>query len=303
MNPIKFHPFLLAASTLILGSFLSCVPQQEVVGTNPFIVGDERPWIIAHGGAKQLFPENTMLAFEGSMAIGVDALEIDVCMTKDEILVCHHDLTLERTSDGTGFLIEYTLAQLQNFNFGANFEDLTGNSSFQDTLVQIPTLQSVLTRFSNTHFIVEIKNGGEDGKRAAEIMRALILQTGVSDRIIVASFHKEVMDYFVEITNADIYTSGSQEEAEDFAFSGLSGMEFLYRPKAVAMQLPVESAGISLATKRIVKSAHRRNMALHYWTINEVAEMDLLLDLGADGLITDRPDLMWDVLEARGWTR
>lgn len=298
----SFLPILLFCCFCSL-SFHGCVPKQDVVPDNPYIIGDERPWVIAHGGAKKLFPENTMLAFDGSYAIGVDALEIDVCMTKDEILVCHHDLTLDRTSDGEGFLIEYTLNQLEGFNFGAKFENLNGDTPYAGQSVLIPTLQEVFERFSDVYFIVEIKNGGDDGRRAAELMRALIIQTDVTNRTMVASFHKDVMDYFLEITDGSILTSGSQEEAEDFAFSGLAGMEYMYNPQAVAMQLPMRNSGINLATKRIVNSAHRRNMAMHYWTINEKEDMELLLDLGADGLITDRPDLMWEVLLDKGWTK
>ena len=78
-------------------------------------------------------------------------------------------------------------------------------------------------------------------------------------------------------------------------------MEFLYRPKASIIAIPTSNSGVNLASKRVIKSAHRRKMAVHYWTINDKEEMKKLIELGADGLITDRPDLMKEVLEELGF--
>ncbi len=286
----------------ILTFFLmACVPQQEVLTTNPYLVGEGRPWVLAHGGAKDLFPENTLVAFDGSMALEVDALEIDVCMTADEVLVTHHDLTIDATSDGVGEVISYTFDELQDFNFGYDFTDLEGNQPYQDSPVRIPGLETVFLRYDNVHFVVEIKNRGENGKRAAELMYDLIRSTGVEGRVVVASFSQEILNHFIEVSNGEIPISAAEEEVKDFVFSGLSGMEFLYGPEAVMFQIPRSSAGIPLDAKRLIKSAHRRRMAVQYWTIDDPEEMRRLIELGVDGLITDRPDLMWEVLRDMGY--
>ena len=279
----------------------ACVPKQDALTPNRFLTGDGRPWILAHGGAKALFPENTLVAFDGSMAIGVDVLEIDVCMTADEVLVPHHDLTIDATSDGEGEVIGFTFEELQFFNFGHDFTDLDEQQPYRDNPVRIPSLEAVILRYADVEFVLEIKNRGENGRRAAEVMWELIRATGIEDRVVVASFHQDVLDYFVEISEGSIPVSGAQEETEDFVFSGLSGMEFLYGPEAVLLQIPRSSAGISLDTRRLIESAHRRHMAVHYWTINDPDEMRRLIELGADGLITDRPDLMRQVLQEMGF--
>jgi len=290
------------AFILLIAGLFSCVPQQKLVPENPFrITGGEAPLIIAHGGSKDLFPENTMIAFRGSEAIGIDVLEIDLCMTADEKIVCHHDLTIDRSSDGEGDLIGYTFAELQAFNFGANFVDLDGNRPYEDSLVHIPLLREVIEGFPGMPLIIELKNRGENGKVAAEALKKLLDGYDLKDRVIVASFHQDVLDHFESITQGEYMISGAEEEVEDFVFSGLSGVAFLYRPGAMAVQIPMSQAGINLASQRLVNSAHSRNMAVHYWTIDDPEDMRLLIEIGADGLITDRPDLMQEVLKEMGF--
>ena len=160
MRVILFLSFL-----TMLGA---CVPDQDIIEENPFIIKEgQSPWIIAHGGSKALWPENTLMAFKGSMNIGVDALEMDVNITKDGVLVCHHDATIDRMSDGEGNVADFTFEELQAFNFGEGFEDIDGNFPYQDDLVPVPSLESVIVEFPDIPLIIEIKNSGELGEQAA----------------------------------------------------------------------------------------------------------------------------------------
>jgi glycerophosphoryl diester phosphodiesterase len=279
-----------------------CVPKQKGLTPNNYLISEgDRPWVIAHGGAKLLFPENTMVAFNGALALAVDALEMDVCMTADEVLVTHHNLTIDATSDGQGELISYSYSDLLAFNFGAQFTALDGSQPYRDTLIQLPRLVDVFDAYPNTYFIVELKNTGEAGKRAAERLQSIIQNAGVRERVVVASFDDKVIKHFYDITNGQVPISGAEGEVKDLVFSGLSAMEFLFRPKASVVQIPTKSAGINLASRRILRSLHRRDIAVQYWTINDPEEMRELIELGADGLITDRPDLMWDLLRDLGF--
>ncbi len=283
-----------------------CVPRQEILEPNPWIIGEgERPMIYVHGGAKDLWPENTMMAFEGSVEeYDVDVLEIDLCLTKDDILVCHHDLTIDARSDGSGEVISFTFEELQQFNFGDDFQpvDQPGVFPYRNTLIPVPALRDVFDRFAGTTlFNVEIKNPGEDGKRAGEILADMINSLGLEQDILVASFHDEVLAHFQAYSDNRIATSTARGATEDFVFSSLGNMEFLFRPGAVAVQVPTSSAGINLATSDIIQAAHRRDMAIQYWTINDAETMRTLIQLGADGIITDRPDVMLRVLAEMGW--
>jgi glycerophosphoryl diester phosphodiesterase len=289
---------------LIVPIFLitACVPEQKQIETNPYIIKKgAKPWIIAHGGAKKMFPENTMVAFQGSMAIGVDMLEMDVNITKDGILITQHDLTIDDVTNGTGNVIDYTFDELKQFNFGYDFKDLDGNYTYRNKQVEVTKLESVMTTFPNTPMMVEIKNREESGKAAAEELWKLIQLHNFQDKMMVVAFDDATLNYFQEISNNTILISTSEEETKDFVFSSLFAMDYAYSPKASAVAIPTENSGIDLTPKRIIKAAHRRNMAVHYWTIDEKADMKLLIQNGADGLITDRLDLMHEVLVELGF--
>jgi glycerophosphoryl diester phosphodiesterase len=286
---------------LFLFFLVACVPKQDAVEVNPYrITGNTAPWIIAHGGSKQLFPENTMMAFNGSVQIGIDALEMDVTITKDDILVTHHDLTIDRMSDGTGNVRDYTYQELLQFNFGENFQDVEGNYPYQEDTIPVGKLEDVFIAYGNIPLMVEIKDRGDDGKKAAEVLKSMI-QTHQIQEIVVVAFDAATLSYFYEITNGEILIGTSEEETKDFVFTGLSAFEYLYQPTASVVAIPTSNSGINLASRRIINSAHRRNMAVHYWTINDKETMKDLIEKGADGLITDRPDLMKEVLEEMGY--
>lgn len=279
----------------------SCNRDQEIVDTNRFIISeDEAPMIIAHGGAKALFPENTMLAFDGSVNIGIDALEMDICLTKDEILVTHHDKTIDRMSDGEGALNDYNFEELLQFNFGDGFENLDGEFPYKNTKVEIAKVEDVIAKYASYPLIIEIKDDAELGEKAADLLIKMIDDYGIKSTSIIASFHDEIIDYIIEKEKGYL-VSTAETEARRMVITTKSGMTLFYKPDAMALQLPMESAGLNLTRKRIIKQAHKRNMAIHYWTINNKEDMKLLIENGADGLITDRPDLMNELITEMGY--
>lgn len=243
-----------------------------------------------------MWPENTMMAFKGSMEIGVDALEMDVNITKDGTLITHHDETIDRMSDGEGKVADFTFEELGTFNFGDGFVNLEGESPYKGLHVAVTALEEVITAYPVIPLIIEIKNTGELGEKAADELIRLIDNYGIKEHTIIASFSDEVLAYIADETDGSYMVSAPEKQARRFVLSTKSGLGVLHWPKSMAAQLPMESAGFNLAKKRIVKSAHRHNMAIHYWTINTKEDMELLIDLGADGLITDRPDLMKEVI-------
>jgi len=298
---MKYFLLLLNLS-LALCLFDSCSPDQELLPDNHFIRAEgDPPLVIAHGGAKQLFPENTMLAFDSVTAMGVDMLEMDVRLTKDSILVCRHDATIDRMSDGTGKVIDYTYEELKQFNFGYGFQALDGSYPYRNSRVGITKLEDVLDRFSYMAFNIEIKDENDTGNLAAEKLADLINKYILPEQVIVASFHDDVLDHFLAYSNKELPISTSQKEATKLVVSGKSFTGGLYHPEAVAVQLPLKQLGLNLATRRVINSAHRHNMAVHYWTINDKEEMQDLIDKGADGIITDRPDLLMELLKEMGW--
>ena len=290
---------LISGALFFLGS---CVPEQDTLPQNPYVIEEGgRPWVIAHGGAKDLWPGNTMMAFEGAVHLDVDVLEIDMKITKDDILVCHHDHTIDRMSEGEGELSDYTYEELLTFNFGDGFEDLDGNYPYREAFIPICKLEDVFDSFPDMYYTVEIKDTGDRGRKAGKLLKALVEKYQLQDRMIVASFDDETLTAFMGLDGISIPVSASQKEATRFVITAKSRTSILFSPEAVALQLPMEQSNLNLTTKRVIKSAHKHNMAVHYWTINDKEDMRMLIENGADGLITDRPDIMLELLEEMGF--
>jgi glycerophosphoryl diester phosphodiesterase len=301
----KILKMFLRVVLLVILIFLviQLIPAAKVIEDNPFTKASYgRPLIIAHGGSKDLFPENTMTAFDGSMAIGVDMLEIDVCLTKDNVLITHHNLTIDDMTNGTGYVRDYTLVELKAFNFGYGFKSLEGNHSYRDDFVPVTTLEMVFQKYPDILYNVELKDKDENGKEAAKALLSLIEKYEMEDRILVPSFSDESINYFREISHGQILTSSAREETKRFIYMHLAQVDNLDRNlKFQSMQLPTEDSGVNLATKAIINDAKKRNIAIHYWTIDDPDTMKKLIEMGVDGIITDRPDIMNEVLRELGY--
>jgi glycerophosphoryl diester phosphodiesterase len=296
----KFVTYLLLVVLSL--SLATCTKDQTILPDNFYIRAEnERPWVIAHGGAKALWPENTMEAFSGSMALGVDVLEMDIRITKDGVLVCHHDADIENMSDDTGRVWNYTYQELLQFNFGDGFTDLDGNNPYKNQQVDITRLEDVFKAYPNVFYVVEIKDTEQRGEIAGDSLKALIERYQLTSKTMVASFDEDVLVHFRETAGNSISTSASQKETTKFVLSAKAQASYFYHPNAVAFQLPVKEIGIIMGRSHVIKAAHRHNMAVHFWTINDKEEMRDLIEKGADGLITDRPDLLFELLEEMGW--
>lgn len=156
----------------------------------------ETPLVIAHRGGRNLAPENTLVAFDNAVAMGVDVLEMDVCVTADGIAVTLHDLTIDRTSDGSGDVSTFTFEELQAFNFGAKFRALNGTYPYADVHVPIPSVEQIFARHPNQLMEIEIKSPGALGRVAARELVRLIEAYGMARKVIVFSFFDDVMQYY-----------------------------------------------------------------------------------------------------------
>lgn len=215
---------------VVLVGIIQLILVKDVVENNPFAISENnRPLVIAHGGAKDLFPENTMVAFDGAVAIGIDMLEIDVCLTKDNILITHHDKTIDDMSDGSGKIRDYTFNELKVFNFGDGFKDLDGNNPYSDTIVSVTKLADVFKKYPTLLYNVEIKDDGETGEIAAAILYDLIREFELQNQILVPSFNDDTINYFRDITDNSIFTSSAREETKKYIYYHLAQMDNLIR--------------------------------------------------------------------------
>lgn len=272
----------------------------EYANNSKFKMKDGFPLVISHRGGKDLFPENTAYAFEQSMLLGVDALELDVHLTKDNQVVTIHDDTIDRTSDGTGYVKDFTYDELKRFNFGAKFTDVNGKQPFLEKHADvIPiTVEELFQKYAHhTIFLIEIKDDGERGFEVARQLKALIEKYNIVSDVNIATFHDDVHDYYRRIRDVNSPITASQKKATNMVYSMYGGWDFLLSYGYEGMQFPTFHS-IPLDTDYLIFKMHKHNMFLHYWTINDEATMKSLIAKKVDGIITDRPDIQLKLKEA-----
>ncbi len=253
------------------------------------------PHVHAHQGGDHLWPGNTMMAFEGAHALGVDVLELDVHLTADAEVVVIHDSTVDRTSDGSGRVADMTLAELRDLDFAYRWRPPgAADDEFphRGQGVTIPTLEEVLTAFPDTAVNVDLK---VDDARLIAITCDLLRSLGRERSVLVASFQQRTLREFRRRCPG-VATSAGPDEVRTFVFLNMAYLGRLYAPQVEAFQVPISRAGIEIVTPRLVEGLQERNVQLDVWTINDEAEMRRLLDMGVGGIITDRPDLALELM-------
>ena len=326
---LKIFGIILAVITLFMVT-INLIPPKANVESNPFVVkkGD-LPLVSAHRGGGENNPENTMLAFrEAVKTIGVDIIESDLYLTKDGYLVYNHDEYIDETCDINGditleeveklceteenrhYIKDMTLDELKKYNFGYYFEDESGNRIYknekasEENGLQIATADKLFEEFyeeyPNLLFIVEIKNKGEDGYKACKILNDTLNEyPEYRDRIVIGTFHNEIE---TELKNKypDLFRGAPTGTAAKFILTQFLGINIFDKGDFACLQIPTSyDLGINLTLDKstLIKRAHRRNIAVQYWTINEEDEMRRLIELGCDAIMTDNPKLLKEVLE------
>jgi glycerophosphoryl diester phosphodiesterase len=252
----------------------------------------EKPHVIAHRGGAGMAPENTLLAFEQAAKLPIDALEMDIHLSADGVLIVSHDETVDRSTEGTGLIKSKTLAELRALDFGYRFEDEHGDFPFRGSGLGLPTLADIFERFPDRILNIDIK---QHEPLVVEKLVQMIERFGMQDNVIVGSFDTETIRYFRRLIPS-VGTAGSQREVGTFFALHKLGLTRLWRHDCVAFQIPETAFGLQIVTLRFVRTLRSRGVMLHVWTVNESADMRRLLAFGVDGLITDFPVRLLELL-------
>jgi glycerophosphoryl diester phosphodiesterase len=251
------------------------------------------PLVIAHRGGAGLWPENTMHAFEGARKLGVDVIETDVRSTADGALVLIHDASVERTTNGAGSVDEMTLAELKKLDAGYRWSADGGKSfPFRGRGLSVPMLEEVFRAFPQMNFNIEPK---QETPSIIEPLCRLIRERKMASRIVVGSFSHALLEEFRRAC-PEIATSASPVEVSEFLALSNDAWEASYKPAMQALQVPEHAGGRRVLTESFVEAAHRHQMKVHAWTVNETIDMHRLLEIGVDGLMTDYPDRLMELL-------
>lgn len=283
---------------------------------NPLITGTTT--ISAHRSGAGEFPEETLAAFRGCVEnpnVQVDYFEFDLHMTADDVLVLTHDATLDRVSDAVSVfggenikVREKTLEELKQLNMAAQFENDAGEMPYADLhgdavpeelrILSLDEVLDYLTSAGEYRFIIEIKDGGDVGMAAADELYATLKERNLLDRVIIGSFQDDVLRYITE-QYPDAHRSASPDEVVQFYLAAMTNKKDFDCSYDV-LQLPFndakESHYVNLGIVKVINYAHAHNLAIQYWTVNDAQEMEYLISIGADALITDYPERAAKVL-------
>ncbi|HEY6932152.1 MAG TPA: glycerophosphodiester phosphodiesterase [Marmoricola sp.] len=225
--------------------------------------------------------ENTLHAFRHAVSLGYRYLETDVHATSDGVLLAFHDSSLDRLTGTSG-----EIARLQAAEIAAAL--IAGEHP-------VPTMQDLLETFPECRFNIDIKSAA-----AVQPLADLVLGTGCEHRVCVGSFSQRRIAAFRRATRGRVATAAAPAEVVAFRASPAAALARAMAPSPAALQVPHRRGRLAVTTEGLVRRAHAAGLHVHVWTVDEPAEMHHLLDLGVDGLITDRTDVLKEVLLERG---
>ena len=323
-----------AVVTLLAGFFITvnAIPPKKVIENNVFIKANknDRPMLAAHRGGSLNNPENTLLAYQKAVSeFNINIVESDIWLTKDEHIVFSHDGNIDRMSDVALFddtkekhyIEDYTLEELENFNFGYGFKDKEGNQPYKDLVSKDQSDRKAVLKEYGLHilevgnlfekfylskpdlkFIVEIKNGNEKGFKAAELLDDLLTNKypNYKNNVVIGTFHDEISSD-LRNNHPTLLRGASTGDARDFILTQLLGVNIFNNADFTCLQIPtsynIKGIKLELDKQTIIDRAHRRNIAVQFWTINDAKEMKHLAKLGCDCIMTDDPELFNEVFK------
>lgn len=321
---------LLLAITLTVLYFLP--KPQSYSGTNPLRKTGEMPILVAHRGGAGEFPGNTLEAFYNAYSVDTRAImETDISITKDGVLILCHETYLDKRTNVTGDIIDWNYTDLleQKVNFGyyndldveglIPFTDETGKEIKPCDLEGYPeglegrdkeiylatTFEELLTAFPDNIISIEIKQGGDDGLLALKEALRVVEKHNAFDRVIFASFKDEIfaeyqrLDKSGEVPDSFMYSPSLMGAVKYVALYFL-GLDVFYNDGISVLQIPMEEYGITLSSSRLMANAGKHNIATHYWTINSEDDMRVLIENGADAIMTDYPHKLKEVYDSYG---
>ncbi|MFK7731431.1 MAG: glycerophosphodiester phosphodiesterase family protein [Pseudomonadales bacterium] len=336
-EPAETFELLLSSSAnaeLTASTVIGTIANDDSVCDSPYVkalpnrwrVIDADPLNYAHRGGVIDFPENTLYAYAEVAKVGADVLEMDVYQTADNELVILHDLDVDRTTDGTGNVVDLTLDELRALDAAYWFvpgvgtprdrpaEDYvfrgiaTGNKppppGYSAEDFRIPTLEEALRRFAAYLINVELKPDLDGSGNYEQQIADLLQRYGRFNDVIAASFVDEAANNFKAVAPC-VHTSVPLDQGTGIVLGALGPATMPDVPEHVAFQVPPDTSQISqipddffleVVTPDFVADAHAVNLAVQVWTVNTCEEMLRMIDLGVDAIMTDRPVLLEEIL-------
>lgn len=271
---------------IVLSYVATAIPNHPYFDGTDFMV-------IAHRGGRSLGPENTIHTYRRAVELGVDVLEIDVHLTKDNDLAVIHDRTVDRTTNGSGSVDGYSMTELKELDAAYRWSpDRSGTFPLRSKGIQIPSLTEVFKAFPQMRINIEIK-----APESATVTRLCqtIREHDMNTKVLVASFDSGALEQFRSLC-PEVATSAGASEAMLFYALQRANLESAYSPKAEALQVPENYRDFKVVDNHFLKASAKRNMRVQVWTINDPHSMQRLIRSGVNGIMTDDPEILLKVL-------
>jgi glycerophosphoryl diester phosphodiesterase len=240
--------------------------------------------LLGHRGCRAELPENTLASFERAATLGVDALEMDVHLTADGVVVVAHDDSALRMTGVDRRIAAASLAEVQSWDAGWGFRDARGRRPHAGSGHRIPTLAEVVEAFPDLRLNVDLK---APGNALVDAVLGLLRALGAEERATLASFHAATMR---EVRRRGF--CGETVLARDEVLALLACPRRWWRRlggQGSAVQLPLRAGPVDLATRSFIARCHDLDLRVDYWTVDDPVLVEVLLDRGADGIISDDP--------------
>jgi glycerophosphoryl diester phosphodiesterase len=282
--------FLVAGSASGSSSSTVTGPHESVDGTNPFRTG--HTLVIPHGGGDGLFPEDTMIAFQRTTAMGADVVDVDLQLAGDGTVIVFHDPTVDRMTGAHGNVGDMTYAQLSKLDAGYTFQPAGSDTHpFRGQGVTIPTLDAVLDEFPTKLLSVDLKDESLDmvapvcaGLRAHHRSNDVFVGSNSDPQIL--AFRKACPDVRTSAIMGDVYAARDARASNDPNFV----------PAVTVDQPPYRNNGATLVDAASLAWSHAHGIAILTWVVNDEADMRTLVRLGVDGIYTSYPDRLLKIL-------
>jgi glycerophosphoryl diester phosphodiesterase len=246
--------------------------------------------VVGHRGAAAHFPENTAASFDHAVCLGVDAIEFDLRVSRDGVVVVIHDPTVDRTTNGTGAVADLTVAELKKLDAGSKFTRDGGRTfPWRGRGLQILTFDELLDRYPSIPLLIELKLAA-----SSEPARQAIESHSARDRVLLDSME---LDALAPFRRAPFLTGACFDDVLGLLPRALVGGSTTSLPYS-ALCIPPWYKGLPIPVRRLAKLVRRRGVPTHVWTVNDPAIARSLWAAGVNGIITDDPETMLSVRRA-----
>ena len=286
--------------TIICGFYLFLyilgfiIPQKI---THPLLKRLSKPVTIAHQGGNKVYPDESLLAFTNAINMGIQVIELDIHRTKDGVIVINHDPTIDRLTDGTGLIREMSWLELQQVDGAYNWSLDGLTYPYRGKGIKILSLIEMMDTFPQQVYDIEIKQ--HDPPLEKDLCDLLRKYGVAADQAIIASFRDETVARFHDIC-PEVAISLPVNQGTVLYILSRIGLERLLPLDAVVAQLPTTFStklGKLELDRRYIEAFSKGDRQVWVWTVNDSIEMKRLVNMGAHGIITDRPDILMDFVQ------